>query len=186
VDAISAFYYLLSLGFHATQIVVSGDSAGANLALALTRYLVEEEKIKPGGLLLISPWVDMTDSHAGLNTSRRYNRNKDNIGTIVAPWCYPTRAFVRGMSAANPYISPACKTIEPSFVGFPKTYLTVGELEVLLDETRTLRDRMKDVVEGGLTYEEQPNLPHDICIYDFMEPERTQILQRMANWIDAL
>ena len=42
IDAVAGYNYLVNvLGFEPANIIIEGDSAGANLALALTRYLVE-------------------------------------------------------------------------------------------------------------------------------------------------
>ena len=42
IDALAGYNYLVNtVGFHPTRIILEGDSAGGNLALALTRYLLE-------------------------------------------------------------------------------------------------------------------------------------------------
>jgi acetyl esterase/lipase len=77
LDAISAYNYLVRIvGFKPENIRILGDSAGGNLALALTRYLVERQEelsggsddavhalSPPGGLILLSPWCDLGSSH---------------------------------------------------------------------------------------------------------------------------
>ncbi|KZO92241.1 alpha/beta-hydrolase [Calocera viscosa TUFC12733] len=185
IDCISAFHYLLSLKFEPSNIIIAGDSAGGNLALALTRYLLVEEKIKVGGLILISPWGDLTTSRDDTKSSRAFNYGKDMFDEIVDAGSWAARAYLGGESAANAYISPACKTIQPTFEGFPRTYLTVGEMEVLLDDSRTLRERLQRAINGALTYEEQPRMPHDVFIFSCMDAERRQIINRIADWIDS-
>ena len=59
-DAVKAWDYLMLLGYGARDVIVAGDSAGGNLALALVMKLREEGRILPRGLLLMSPWTDMT------------------------------------------------------------------------------------------------------------------------------
>lgn len=114
VDAIQAYFYLVRVvGFKEEQVVVVGDSAGGNLALALTRYLVEyghrdhvglgsvdsengmglkakEKKDEipgvPGHLVLSSPWVDMTGSFASSPLSSHYsNRRTDYLRLPSSP-----------------------------------------------------------------------------------------------------
>lgn len=64
-DALTFYRYALSLGYEPENIIVSGDSAGGNVALALLRYL-EASKIPdhppPGGVIVFSPWVSVTAS----------------------------------------------------------------------------------------------------------------------------
>ena len=81
-------YLLNGLGFAMENVIVVGDSAGANLALALARHLVENiqelharvpEKFPSATevpryyLLLLSAWSDMGTSHAGKGTSAERN-----------------------------------------------------------------------------------------------------------------
>ena len=61
LDALAGYAYIVNVaGFAPENIVVGGDSAGGNLAYALTRYLVEHGEQDgilraPGHLLLLSP-----------------------------------------------------------------------------------------------------------------------------------
>ncbi|KZO92240.1 alpha/beta-hydrolase [Calocera viscosa TUFC12733] len=187
IDTLTAFRYLLELGFSPDNIFIGGDSSGANLALALTRYLVEEESLSLAGLILFSPWCDLTSSHSRPGMSRQIKREKDVLGSAIDPGSYSANALLCGLSPENPYISPACKWILPSFGGFPPTYLAAGEMEVFLDEIKTLKSRMEGIVDGGLVYDETPGAPHGTLTHTyFMEPERSQLITRVAEWIDDI
>lgn len=67
LDAIAGYTYLTNeVGFSPDSIIVIGDSAGGNLAIALVRYLLERHALGdtdvpgvPSALLLFSPWVDL-------------------------------------------------------------------------------------------------------------------------------
>lgn len=61
-DALEAYGWLKKRGWHSRQILVVGDSAGGGLALALCMYLKDHNRRLPGGLVLMSPWTDMTAS----------------------------------------------------------------------------------------------------------------------------
>ncbi|MCM1104324.1 MAG: alpha/beta hydrolase [Clostridium sp.] len=61
-DAMRAWNYLMLLGYGARDVIVAGDSAGGNLALSLTLKLKEEGRLLPRGLVLMSPWTDLTSS----------------------------------------------------------------------------------------------------------------------------
>jgi len=184
IDGITSFRYLLELGFQPENIILTGDSAGGNLALGLARYLIEEEQLSLAGLILLSPWCDLTTSHSRPGLSRQYNIEKDVLGSAIDPGSYAANAFLCGISPENPYISPSCKWIQPSFGGFPRTFLAAGEMEVFLDELKTLKARMEGIIDGGLVYDETPGAPHDFAVISFMEPERSQLITRIAEWID--
>ncbi|CAE6419340.1 unnamed protein product [Rhizoctonia solani] len=63
IDALAGYVYLTrGLGFKPQNVIVCGDSAGGNIALSLVRYLRDTPELglgTPGGLILISPWVDI-------------------------------------------------------------------------------------------------------------------------------
>ncbi|KAI6047956.1 Alpha/Beta hydrolase protein [Pisolithus marmoratus] len=71
LDAVAGYNYLVNVvGYSPRDIIAVGDSAGGNLVLALVRYLTENGSTTevslpgpPGGLLLLSPWTDLSDSH---------------------------------------------------------------------------------------------------------------------------
>jgi acetyl esterase/lipase len=80
LDAIAAYHYLLTaVGVRAADVVVEGDSAGGNLALALVRYLLEHQATlaldPPGGVILFSPWTDPGSSH--IRPRRSYLQRTD-------------------------------------------------------------------------------------------------------------
>ena len=61
-DALALWDYLMYMGYGARDVVVAGDSAGGNLALELCLKLKAQGRAQPRGLLLFSPWTDMTAS----------------------------------------------------------------------------------------------------------------------------
>ena len=60
-DGLTAYMYLLGQGISPRDIVLSGDSAGANLVVALARYQTEEKGFLPlpRASLSSSPWLDL-------------------------------------------------------------------------------------------------------------------------------
>ncbi|ESK97158.1 hypothetical protein Moror_6379 [Moniliophthora roreri MCA 2997] len=203
LDALAAFRYLIDVvGFAPSDIIIEGDSAGGNLAHALTRYLVEyQDDLKPlgppGSLILLSPWVDLGESHtADPEASVWKHTPSDYIDTMSRNPMYPLVAFVgphgTGAAEINPYISPASRNpaMKINFKGFPKTFIVAGGAEVLYDQIITLRDKMiKDMGEGNGSVEGEGKVRYyeaeDAC-HDYIpmlhEPEATETLQAIAAW----
>ncbi|KAI2620775.1 Alpha/Beta hydrolase protein [Hypomontagnella submonticulosa] len=107
-DAVTAYAHLVGdLGVPSSDVVLSGDSAGANLALALLRYINEHQDILPvpAAILLWSPWTDMTGEVA--DAAKRPAAKVDHVGPELITWAY--REFLPGentkVSRDNPYIS---------------------------------------------------------------------------------
>ncbi|MBQ6697062.1 MAG: alpha/beta hydrolase [Lachnospiraceae bacterium] len=138
-DALKAWNYLMLLGYGARDIIVAGDSAGGNLALALVLKLKEEKRLLPRGLVLLSPWTDLTCS--GLSFQNYKNRDP-----VLSPeYIYQIReSYAGGQDYDNPLISP----LFGDLAGFPPTYIQVGENEILYSDAIRLH---KKLVEANVS-----------------------------------
>ena len=108
-DAVTFYQYILSLGIAAKNIIVSGDSAGANLALALVRYIenhLDEGLLPvPRGALLWSPWVDLSEDSPGrYQTSPRLN--SDFLSLPLLQWGKDSFLPLESSDDTKPYTSP--------------------------------------------------------------------------------
>ncbi|QRV80534.1 carbohydrate esterase family 10 protein [Ceratobasidium sp. AG-Ba] len=207
IDALSGYVHLIhELGFEPGNIIVAGDSAGGNLALALVRYIRDTPQLglgMPGGMLLFSPWCDPLGTRTTLTNSRGesdlavdYIMPETNPLVSLTLGVYAVRAFLGNMSrevaAKDPYIGPASLGLDPLvvdglFTGFPPTYILCGEAEALIDEIRTLKQRMLvDMLEGQLVYDEVMDAVHDFVVFPFWEPEGSEAFQRVLAWVHQL
>ncbi|KZT40815.1 alpha/beta-hydrolase [Sistotremastrum suecicum HHB10207 ss-3] len=192
IDALSAYIYVTSeVGFAPSNVIIMGDSAGGNLALALTRYIIRTPSLNlkpPGGLILHSPWIDLGVSHRGPGTSNEFDSDY-----LVAEGDKPARAFTYpwgfdAMADSDVYVSPGSLTllkdeVKGMFIGFPKTFITAGGGERLLDSIRTLDARMaSDIGRESVTYFQGLDAVHDFLIFSWTEPERTEALEACAHW----
>lgn len=132
-DALKAWNHLMYLGYGARDVIVAGDSAGGNLALSLTLKLKEQGRILPRGLVLLSPWTDLTKS----GKSYEYRKEVDP----VLDQDYLDRMienYAAGQELSNPFISP----LFGNFKGFPPTYIQVGDNEILLSDATLLHKKL--------------------------------------------
>lgn len=197
IDALAGYNYLVNIvGFSPSDIIVEGDSAGGNLALALVRYLVEHKVAIPSDLILISPWCDIGDSHQdGVHSSR----HSDYINPS-GRFDYAHDAFLgphgMGGAAFNRYISPASLNLamRVDFHGFPRTFIVAGEAEALIDQIHTLKARMiRDLGEekgrpgddGKVTYYEAPDGVHAYPLFSWHEPEREETYRAIVEWLSV-
>ena len=56
-DAVAVYKELLNRGIKGENIILTGDSAGGNLAVELALYLKENKLPQPGVIALASPWT---------------------------------------------------------------------------------------------------------------------------------
>ncbi|KAG6876106.1 hypothetical protein C0993_005489 [Termitomyces sp. T159_Od127] len=195
IDALAGYQYLVNVvGFDPANIIIAGDSAGGNLAHALTRYLVEYKGFDklpapPGGIILLSPWSDLGVSHEGPTASSHKFVDSDYLHPTIGSVNYAKDSFLGplGLGAAvrNPYISPA--SLDPALVinfkGFPRTFIVAGGAEILYDQIICLRDRMMKDLGDQVTYYEAKDGIHDYLIFEWHEPERTETLKAIAKWV---
>lgn len=113
-DAVTSYFHLVhDLGIPARQIVISGDSAGGNMALGLLRYIIEHghqqqqpSELKPSSdSTKISPYADITLSS---------DDNKDHRTPLPLPGAVLLWSPWTDLSAAQDpnaiYASPQYKT----------------------------------------------------------------------------
>ncbi|CDR99396.1 hypothetical protein, partial [Sporisorium scitamineum] len=172
-ESLRGYLYLVrDLNFQPENIIIAGDSAGGNLAMALCRYLRDEnEQIakQPGALLLMSPWVDVSRSHSGptgapnLDSSVYFNQDSDIISSLIAFRNTAVSAFLGDLPARetyrNPYISPVSLQLplerggNPPHYGFhnlpKKIYITTGSAEISYDQHLTLAHRLASGTKRG-------------------------------------
>lgn len=162
-DAVTFYSYLLELGIPAKNIIISGDSAGGNLVIALVRYIEDNNKLlpRPLGAISWSPWVDITSSAVA-----RYKKSKNN-STDFVPWtilawgleAYPPPSE-ESSDIVQRYVSPAR---HPFFTGIP-LLVQVGTAEVFHDDVRTFAQEMVDIEGNRVKYHETPYTPHDLIL----------------------
>lgn len=81
IDALFDVYQLLlEQGIQAKDIILSGDSCGANLALALALRIRDEQRPQVSGLILLSPFLDLSLT----SESIRYNSKLDALLSVEA------------------------------------------------------------------------------------------------------
>lgn len=135
-DAMKAWDYLMLLGYGARDVIVAGDSAGGNLALSLVLKLKEQERLLPRGLVLLSPWTDLTSSGKTHATRAEVDPvlNADYLERMISNYV----DNIEKQDLENPLISP----LFGDFTGFPPTYIQAGDNEILLSDATRLHKKM--------------------------------------------
>ncbi|KAL5506919.1 hypothetical protein ACEPAH_6375 [Sanghuangporus vaninii] len=197
IDGLAGYNYLVrTVGFKSEDVIIVGDSAGANLVLALTRYLLTyADSLNlglPGALVLLSPWVDLTLSHNSPGSSVYTNVHSDFLSPPpekepdFASKCLAGPHGIDFLSSA--YISPAYKeNTDISFKGFPRSIIVIGGAEIIFDSIRTLEGRLlRDLGKEKVETYVAEDAFHDFIGFSFFEPERTEACIAIGKWIDAL
>lgn len=111
-DCVEGYETLLSEGVEATRIVIGGDSAGGNLALASLLALRDGATAQPAGAFALSPCTDMSlkddgppldmgsllpDSANGVDSDPRLLYAAGNKDVLDHPYASPLRGDLRGL-----------------------------------------------------------------------------------------
>ncbi len=136
------------------SVVVSGDSAGGGLALALVLWMRDEGQELPAGCILLSPWLDLgRDRRAVPDLVRRdVLLNPDWIETCA-------RAYADPSTWADPLVSPLCA----AHLGLPPLLIQAGTEELLAPDAELLA---ASASAGGVdvTYTRWPRMWHDFAL----------------------
>jgi len=154
------------------RLVVGGDSAGGNLALALMVALRDAGAALPDAAALFSPAVDLTGQSPSLHTHGQ--RDAMFVGEHLANLL---TAYLAGQDAAQPLASPLLADL----TGLPPLLLHVGCDEVLRDDSLRLATRAR---QAGVTVRLQqwPGVAH-VWQMAWLLPEARQSIRQAAQWL---
>ena len=131
-DCLDAYRWTVGLGGADPQTVaVLGDSAGGNLAVAVSVAARDENLPLPSCVAAISPFADLTFSGESMETRK-----------LVDP--YVTRELLESMATdyldgADP-ADPRCSSVFADLHDLPPLLIQVGEDEILFDDAARIRD----------------------------------------------
>ena len=155
-------------------IALAGDSAGAALALALALRLRELGAPAPAALALMSPWTDLTLSHATHTSKARvdpYFPNRERLRLAAHHYAGAT-------ALDHPLLSPHFAQLHE----LPPTLIHVGEREALLDDSLQLAKGMR--AQGSpVSIKVFPGMWHVWQMLGGWMPEADQSLRELAAFL---
>jgi len=159
-DGVAAFEWLAANGPEgaaaARSLVLAGDSAGGNLALAGILKLKDEARRLPDAAVALSPAVDLTWQGESLRTHADVDPilRPDRLAQVV-------QAYVQGNELlTHPQVSP----LFGDFSGLPRLLIQVGDREVLLDDARRLASRAS-VQDVDVALQVYTGMPHVFQVF---------------------
>jgi salicylate hydroxylase len=170
-DAVCAYRALLARGIPASSILVSGESAGGGLAVALVLALRTAGDPLPAAILAVAPFSDLTVSGPSV---RAFNgddpaANRDLLKFMGA-------SYFQGHEPTDPLVSP----LYGDLTGLPPLFVTASQGEVLLSDTTRLAERAEKAgVDVTLRLVEDS--VHVYTIFPFL-PETQSTMAEVANW----
>jgi len=173
-DAMSAYRALLQQGVPAQRIIISGDSAGGNLALVTLMKIKEAKLPTPAGSVLLSPWTDLTGSGESVSTNADADAMLPAARIAEAAHLYAADTDLR-----NWRVSP----LFGSYEGLPPLTIHLGSKEILCDDARRVAACAR---EAGVdvSLKEWPEAPHVFPIFADFIPEGKAAIDEIVQWLN--
>jgi len=172
-DALAAYEGLLQQGIPPNKIIIAGDSAGGGLALALALRLKAAPLPQPAGIVLLSPFTDLSLSGASMQSPQQKE------------WLL-TKPFIH--AAAKHYLGaqdPRQPTASPLFAdlsGLAPLFVQVGTDEVLLDDSTRLAQAATQ--QGvSVTLQIWPRMWHVWQLHGGQMPEADRAIAAIADFV---
>jgi epsilon-lactone hydrolase len=172
-DSLHAYRWLLEKGVDAGNLVVAGDSAGGNLALALLFRARDSNLPFPALAVALSPPTDLETEYQSLAT----NQGTDWIDKPEllhwAEW------FCDSTQLRDPLISPMWADLR----GLPPIYIQAGSAEILYDSIQAFVNRAKS--QGAdVVLEAWEDMNHVFQMFGPDAPQSAEALRRIGEVID--
>jgi monoterpene epsilon-lactone hydrolase len=124
-DALRAYQWMLERGVAADEIVICGDSSGGGLAVSVLLTIAQRELPRPGGAVLMCPWVDLTFTL------------QDDVPEIG-------RAAARAYLGAHPADDPVVVPLTADLGDLPPLLIQAATGDDRLADANALADRARD------------------------------------------
>lgn len=175
-DALDAYRWLLDRGFSASRIVIAGDSAGGHLAASLTGEICRAGLPVPAGVVLFSPWVDLT---CELSTQQAAQVRDPYVSA------YAAQRIGRLVVGATAFDDPRLALLACPWTGTPPFFIQVGGAEVLRTEAERLAEAL---AEAGAYCELQvwKGQMHVFQILNRLLPEARAAMRDTARFIKSV
>jgi epsilon-lactone hydrolase len=131
-DCLRAYEWLVTDGgVDPQRLVLLGDSAGGNLAVAVTAAARDRGLALPSCIAVISPLADLTFSGASIEERKHLDPlvTREMLESTVTEY----------LAGSDPR-DPRCSAIFADMRGFPPMLIQVGEDEILYDDAVRIRD----------------------------------------------
>jgi epsilon-lactone hydrolase len=178
-DAVAAYRGLLDAGYPPEGIVVAGDSAGGGLAAGVGLAAVAEGLPNPAALVLLSPWLDLTNEaashHANVATESFIGGEVlHRISRALLPDAQTRRDW-----RVSPFHAP-----DDLLAQLPPTLVQVGGAEVLLDDGVGFAQRIAGA-GGAVELETFEGQGHVVALWAGV-PEARRALRELSDWVKAV
>jgi acetyl esterase/lipase len=174
-DAHTVWNALVARGHAPESMVVSGDSAGGGLSLALLLTLRDAGAARPAAAMLFSPWTDLAATGASVRGNARRDAMFTPEGIVEGG-----KFYLADTPATNPLASPHYADAH----GLPPLLIHCGDTEILRDDSVRLAEKVNEA-GGNAQLRIWPVVPHVWQLAQHFVPEARESLDLAAAFLHA-
>ena len=135
-DTYTVYNWIVKQGINPTNIIVSGQSAGGGLCLAILLKIKDDKGDQPLGAVAISPWTDLSQSGDTMKTN-------EDVDPIISKKYLDRMAslYLNG----SPFTIPLASPLFGDLSKLPPILIQVGTAETMLDDSKRFFEKAKKV-----------------------------------------
>jgi len=173
-DCVNAYEWLLDNGYKPENILIAGESAGANLTLSSLLKIREDNLPRPAAGCCFSPATDLTFKLKSIfeNASSDFLVRQGMLW-----WC--NYNYTSEDNFKNPYVSPYYGNLK----GLPPLLIQVSTSEMLYDDSRLFCEKaQKQKVD--VNFQSWDNMPHVFQLFGM--PESKEAISKFEEFVDRI
>ncbi len=173
-DCVAAYRGLLREGLAPRDVILSGDSAGAALAVAAMVRLRDQGEGLPRMALLLSPWPDLACAGETIEANAPFDYLSGEVMRFFAD------LYLQGADPRDGLASP----VHADLSGLPPVLIHAGGAELLLSDIRAFAARLE---EAGVdvTLEVWDGMVHAFHGFTIFLPEAREALRALGRYVRA-
>jgi len=172
-DALAVYRGLLDQGISADRLLLGGDSAGGNIALATAQAIRDAQLPAPRALLLFSPWLDLQNNSPSCTSNAAHDVM---LNSQILDEC--ALLYASDLPLDHPRMSPLRGEVR----GLPPCLIIASKVEVLRDDARQLYEKISS--QGGRAeLQEWDKSAHAFPVMARFLPEGRDALKATARFI---
>jgi acetyl esterase/lipase len=172
-DGLAIIDALVERGLKVADITPTGDSAGGNLAISIVLKLIEAGRELPTSVITISPWLNMENTGATIET----NDATDFLIAREGLQANIDRYLSGGADPTDPFVNP----LYADLTGFPRLYINAGSVESLFDDSVQLH-ALAEKCGVDVTFTVGENQQHVFPFLAGRHPVADEEIARIAAW----
>jgi epsilon-lactone hydrolase len=154
-------------------VVIAGDSAGGELALALLLSLRDTGEPMPAGAALFSPWTDLTTTGASLKAN-----DESDVMVSAAVVASFAKHYLGVTAADHPIASP----LYGEYLDLPPLFIDASDTEVLLDDAARVAEKARQA-KVAVEFKVWRRLPHAWAVLTPYLPEPKAAVKEASDFI---